>query len=232
MERIEATIKSSLHSRPLESAEVAQLLKGRHGRRLARSFRHSEMNHLLDRWIEPRLSFCVKHILFVENGVVGLEGNVELKSPTLARVLRDCKTAVCFIATIGPAIDQAVKQANSKHNLTEAYLVDKIGSAAVEDVVDAFQRLMGAHAQKRHEGMTYRFSPGYCDWPLGEQKKLFSLVDTTRIGVSLSSSCLMTPRKTVSGIFGVLPPGHVPYNPCISCGKKQCTARRLRMRLT
>lgn len=229
MERMEATIKSGIHSRPLESAELAQLLRGRHGRRLARSFQHSEIDHLLDRWIEPRLSFCVKHILFAENGGVGLEGNVELKSPTLARVLRDCKTAVCFIVTIGPAIERAIKQAHSKHRLTEAYLVDKIGSAAVEDVVDAFQRLMGAHTQKRHEGVTYRFSPGYCDWPLREQKKLFSLVDTTRIGVSLSSSCLMTPRKTVSGIFGVLPPEHVPCNPCISCGKKQCTERRLRM---
>jgi len=231
MERMEATIKSGFHPRTLESGEVSQLLQGRHGRRLMKSFRQEGIDLLLDQWIEPRLSFCVKNVLFAKNGTVGLTGDVELKSAKLARVLRDCKTAVCFVATIGPTIDGVIKQANAKHHLTESYLIDKIGSAAVEDVVDTFQHLIRVRVQKKHEGVTYRFSPGYCDWPLTEQKKIFSLVDTARIGVSLSSSCLMTPRKTVSGIFGVLPPGHVPYNPCISCRNTHCTARRLHARL-
>jgi hypothetical protein len=209
---------------------MAKLLKGRHGRRLARVTRSMGMNSLFDEWVDPRLSFSIVKVISAGNGSVLLQGNKNLKSSMLARVMRDCTQAVCFIATIGPALDKAIARANAKRNLTAAYLIERIGSAAIEDVVDEFQLLMKKRFQKEHADVTLRFSPGYCDWPLTEQKKVFTIVDPARIGVSLSSSCLMTPKKTVSGIFGIVPEGNIPYNPCMSCKKKDCSARRLRLR--
>ena len=231
MEQIEATIKSSMYCEVLQNGEVAHLLEGRHGRKLRRSLRAEGMDRQLDTWIDPRLSFRIEKIISTEHQSVSLEGGITLKSAMLARTMRDCTEAICFIATIGPSIDEAVKQANSQHRLSDAYLIDRIGSAAIEDVVDAFQHMMHAGRRMRDEGVTLRFSPGYCDWALTEQKKLFNLVATERIGVSLSSSYLMTPRKTVSGLFGILPPGCVPYNPCKYCKRTNCKARRLQPRV-
>jgi cobalamin-dependent methionine synthase I len=84
--------------------------------------------------------------------------------------------------------------------------------------------------KRNGQRVTYRFSPGYCDWPVTEQKKLFRFLEAERIGVRLLDSCLMQPRKTISGIFGLeeaaqekMPP---PYNPCRDCGRTQCRERR------
>ena len=52
--------------------------------------------------------------------------------------------------------------------------------------------------------LTDRFSPGYGDLPLSQQKELFRLLDVTRrIGVSLSESGLMVPQKSVTALIGV-----------------------------
>ncbi|MEE9529870.1 MAG: vitamin B12 dependent-methionine synthase activation domain-containing protein [Syntrophobacteria bacterium] len=59
-----------------------------------------------------------------------------------------------------------------------------------------------------------------------EQKKLFSVFDAEEIGVELLDSCLMEPRKSISGVFGIAPPGSPPHSPCLHCREKNCTARR------
>jgi cobalamin-dependent methionine synthase I len=79
------------------------------------------------------------------------------------------------------------------------------------------------------KGVTLRFSPGYCDWPISEQKKVFELVQADMIGVSLNESFLMNPRKSVSGLFGITeePSQTVSgYNPCVHCNKRDCFSRR------
>ena len=49
-----------------------------------------------------------------------------------------------------------------------------------------------------------RFSPGYGDLPLEFQREIFRALDVPRrIGVSLGSSCLMSPSKSVTAIVGI-----------------------------
>jgi hypothetical protein len=89
---------------------------------------------------------------------------------------------------------------------------------------------MDEHAQELGLGTTVRFSPGYCDWSLREQITLFRMVKTRSIGVSLSPSALMKPRKSVSGVFGLSadgPASRVRSNPCLMCEKLDCFSRRV-----
>ncbi len=115
--------------------------------------------------------------------------------------------------------------------LAEAYLLDAMGSVMVENLVEQFQSHMGEHYQAQDKLVTLRFSPGYCDWPVTEQKKLFKLLDFKKIGVELSDSCLMQPRKSISGVFGLYPcpdgKDRSAYNPCLECNKFDCPNRRI-----
>ena len=59
------------------------------------------------------------------------------------------------------------------------------------------------YAQKKQMGISDSFSPGYCEWSVAEQQKLFSLLPDKFCGVQLSESSLMYPIKSVSGIIGI-----------------------------
>ena len=113
--------------------------------------------------------------------------------------------------------------------LSDAYIDDAIGSAAVEATVEDFQNKVDKAVKEKNERTTLRFSPGYCDWKINEQKKVFSVLKNDLIDVALSESYLMAPRKTVSGVFGIGSSDLADKdetNPCRLCGMKTCVARR------
>jgi cobalamin-dependent methionine synthase I len=136
---------------------------------------------------------------------------------------------VCFAGTIGAEVDEEIDRLTSKNKYSDAFVVDATGSAGAEQLVEAFHQGMEKFLRTQGKGVTVRFSPGYCDWTVEEQAKLFKLLETDLIGVELSDSFLMTPRKSVSGIFGLTSTPSsksTRYNPCAHCGKKDCMARR------
>jgi len=102
----------------------------------------------------------------------------------------------------------------------------------VENLVDQFQSHLDKHYKSQNKALGLRFSPGYCDWPVTEQKKLFELLEPHKAGVDLTESCLMRPRKSISGVIPLFPAdnGHQQqndYNPCWECKKSDCIARRI-----
>ena len=196
-------------------------------RRLLRSIETSlEKSHQL---IKPRVLYAEKPIRSTGDGTLVLENNVIIRSRKLSKACGKCDRAAIFVATIGRGIDSLIRKLMEQKKVAEAYILDAIGSTAAEQTVDAFQRKYTAVRSQRGEGTTLRFSPGYCDWKVEEQKKLFNVIDNSLIGVELSESYLMNPRKSVSGIFGIGRRdeiGHVPTNPCVMCGMRHCIARR------
>lgn len=179
--------------------------------------------------LKPKIAYEEKKIKKTEKGTVMLEKNIELKSSRLSRALKKSDRAVVFLATVGKEIDKKINTLMNQKKITDAYIFDAIGSIAVEETVNMFQERFDSIAQINKERSTVRFSPGYCDWPVQEQKKIFRILDSSQIGVELNTSCLMTPRKTVSGVFGIEHTGKVnkgKSNPCRICNMKNCVARR------
>lgn len=179
--------------------------------------------------IKPKVLYTEKAIKKIENGSVILKGNISFKSRRMSGALEKSNRVAVFLTTIGKSLDSKINELMKQKKLTEAYIFDAIGSVAAEETVEKFQKRFDAVAEKNKERTTLRFSPGYCDWKIQEQKKIFQIIDNTLIDVELNSSCLMKPRKSVSGIFGI---GNIKdigknnTNPCKSCGLKNCIARR------
>ena len=63
------------------------------------------------------------------------------------------------------------------------------------------------------------------DWPITEQPKLFSIFGDTEglVGVRLTDSLLMLPRKSISGI---LFPSEEGFQSCQLCDRAHCPGRR------
>ena len=217
----------------IERDNLARFLGVRKGKQLTWSVARSIdiWNERINSLMEPQVAYVTRRILALEPGGVRIEGDLFFKSAKIARTLRECDTMVCFVATIDNGVEQQVNDLMERRRMSEAYVLDSMGSVAVENMVDRFHLRQENRYKKEGKSVTIRFSPGYCDWNIREQKKLFSLFDEGKLHVALrKGSYLMAPRKSVSGIFGVLPfdgGGTIAtYNPCTDCGKQGCIARR------
>ena len=215
-----------------EGKNVIKRLGGRKGRAFSRALRIKVHNgaRILYTLMNPRLLFMKERIKRVEGGRVYLNSGMTLKNPKLSRTLRDSEELICFLTTIGEEIDLEINRVMRHGRLSEAFIMDALGSVAVENLADQFHRYMERQYSQNDKAITPRFSPGYCDWPIEEQRKLFELFDSNTAGIELKDSFLMMPRKSISAVFGVYPingiPPPSPYNPCIDCSKIDCPARR------
>lgn len=132
-----------------------------------------------------------------------------------------------FLCTAGQVFREQYDAYNASGDILEAYLVDAIGSMAVENAMDRIQESLESEMEGRGLHITNRYSPGYCNWPITDQTAIFRQIGDNPTGITLNDSCLMTPMKSVSGIIGIGPSVKKrPYG-CAVCQNKTCIYRRL-----
>ena len=140
--------------------------------------------------------------------------------------LAGCTQAVLFAATLGMETESLIRRTQLR-SMADAVLLDAVGSAAIEAVCDAFCADLAAELAPRD--LTGRFSPGYGDYPLEEQRAVFRLLNVSRrIGVSLTESGLMIPQKSVTALIGVSDtPRENRQSGCGDClGRFACAYRK------
>ncbi len=156
----------------------------------------------LNKKAAPRVVFERLQINGEDEQPVFLNGR-ELLSSKLKKLLGPCSEVVVFVSTIGDGIDDTIESIKEKHP-AKAYVFDAIASLAAEKAADAFQESLD-EVIPPESSMTLRYSPGYCDWNINDQKLIFDLVNPERIKVSLNGGCLMRPSKSISGLIGIGP---------------------------
>ena len=175
---------------------------------------------------------------FMDGDAGNMDGHLVLSdgtvfgSPNLSAALADASQMCCFVVTVGPGVEIAVNDCVAANRHADAFILDTLGSMAAEALIDGFHKDVERECRSRGQGVTLRFSPGYCDWDITDQIHLFSLFKEKHpANVELTESCLMSPCKSISGVFGILPAelGNdiAKYNPCKSCRQSRCRARRI-----
>lgn len=149
---------------------------------------------------EPRAIYQDYWVKSVGEHSVVLEGSsFDLLGKSTAHRLWNTKKVTLFVVSIGPNLEKRIKESAS---ITNAAILDAVGSAAVESAVDYINELTNSRAREAGLKTLKRFSPGYGDWELKEQKGLLHQLNASQIGVTLTSSHLMQPEKSVSGAIG------------------------------
>ena len=130
-----------------------------------------------------------------------------------------------FACTAGKGIGALSKKMMDEGELVEGYLVDTIGTVIVETAMDKIQSTLTQEMRTKNLKTTNRYSPGYCNWNVAEQHKLFQLLPEHFCGITLTESALMDPVKSVSGIIGI--GKNVPFNEyaCNFCDRHDCVHR-------
>ncbi len=160
----------------------------------------------------PRLTY--RHAPLEDGAVLG----VTFAGNDIPRMLEPCEEVVLFGATLGPGVERLMMRYEVV-NAADSVIMDACASTAIENICNNFESDMRSAVEAEGRYLTDRFSPGYGDLPIAEQPKIFALLDMTRrIGVSLTPTTIMVPRKSVTAIMGIArtPQPHRPPD-CEHC---------------
>ena len=145
---------------------------------------------------------------------------VLFRTKVLRKHLDKVERVFPYVVTIGSGLEDMEKASGGP---LEKYYLDLIGNAAVVQARDQIRKRLGTrYAIQR---LSY-LGPGQLkDWPLIEQRPLFSLLGDVEsaVGVTLSNDLLMIPRKSLSGIYF---PTEIPFMACQLCPKESCPSRK------
>lgn len=181
--------------------------------------------NLTEREVQPRVA--IRRFSMDRDGRLGGTALVP-QGGDVCRMLSGCHEAVLLAATLGAVSERMLLKAQAKSS-AEAVLLDAVLSAAIEAVCDAQEAALRGQLAGEGLYLTDRFSPGYGDMPLAQTKEICAVLSADKmIGLTVSSSGIMIPRKSVTAIMGVsrTPVSRRPSG-CASCSMRgRCALRK------
>ena len=121
----------------------------------------------------------------------------------VAKELHNSESLALFVCTAGKEISELAKKLLLGDDPVLGYVYNVLGSLIVEAVADKVHQEVRKMAAMSDQLITNRYSPGYCQWSVGDQHQLFSFFPDKCCGISLTDSALMQPIKSVSGFIGI-----------------------------
>ena len=146
------------------------------------------------------------------------------KSKNLIENLKDASKIVLFGATIGIEIDRLIAK-YGKISPLKALIFQSIGAERIESLCDMFCDDISKELNKNNLFTLPRFSPGYGDFYLTHQNDIFNVLNLHKnIGLTLNSSYIMSPSKSVTAIMGITDKKcDFDTHKCKNCNKKDCS---------
>jgi len=178
--------------------------------------------------IQTSYSWTVRDVQGVYGSSAFLDGSIVFESEVISGLLERSQKVALFVVTIGDHLEMMAESLAEDKRVLQSAVLEAAGSDAVEKAADHIYCKVEEYADCHDFVISRRFSPGYCDWDIEQQRMVFQAVGDDNSGVNLTDSCLMIPRKSISGIIGI---GSTDtyvdkYNPCRTCAKHGCIGRR------
>ncbi len=165
---------------------------------------------------------------FPLSGTHAVGTELTLEGQDIARHLTGCTQLILMAVTMGTAVERLLMRWEAL-DMGKAMILDACASAAVEAECDRLEGALRQQYQAQGLYLTSRFSPGYGDLPLSQQAVFCRVLDTQRrIGLTLTPTGLMVPRKSVTAVLGVSPvPRDGSVRGCDHCSMaERCSIRK------
>lgn len=169
----------------------------------------------IEQYIEESVSFiklsgAVKRLAIKEKNafaiVFGQEGIFESKHA--AALLKDCDEALFMGVTAGQDIIEQIQTNSSIGNLTKAVVFDAAAGEITDAALDWLMNYINQQLRRENKVLTRRrVSAGYSDFILENQRILYSALELNKLGVKITSDCILTPEKSVTAVAGILDRG-------------------------
>ncbi|MFT5872167.1 MAG: hypothetical protein ACI8WT_001097 [Clostridium sp.] len=163
-----------------------------------------------------------------ENGqILLLDSTLVLKGIDIKKHLINSNKCVVMAATLGIEVDSRIAY-HSRFNITKGVIMDACATTAIENLCDKLQTEIMEKALINNFHITSRYSPGYGDFSIDNQRDILNVLDTyKKIGLSVTQSSIMLPRKSVTAFIGLSEtPTIKPTEKCLKCKNRNCDFRK------
>jgi len=112
------------------------------------------------------------------------------------------RLAVC-IYTLGKRLEDRADELMKQGHFLDGALLDSIGTVLLSNTGLKVYDAIKEEADRLGVDASVPASPGQIDWALKQQKTVFDLLDAEQLGVTLTPSFLMIPKKSASIVVGL-----------------------------
>jgi len=155
--------------------------------------------------LEPAVAYEFYAVRSMSDNQISLEGDEVLHGPLLPAIFPEAKELAVVLSTIGPRLEKQVTDYSRNGATMQGTILDGIGSAAVDKLVSEVLRLIATEVSSRGYEISSPVNPGMPGFPLTEQWNMLELVKADEIGVRLTASGVLVPRKSTSMVIGIGP---------------------------
>lgn len=155
--------------------------------------------------LEPAVAYEYYTVSSMNGSQTSLDGDKAIHGPLIPAIFPEAKELAVLLCTIGPRLEKQVTDYSKSGEAMRGMILDGIGSTAVDMMAPEVLRRLASEVSSRGYEISSPVNPGMPGFPLTEQWNLLGLVNADEIGVSLTSSGIMVPRKSASMVMGIGP---------------------------
>ena len=153
---------------------------------------------------DPKGSWIRSEIHEITGNSVTFDNGITFKSMSVSGLLAGSSGAVFMCATAGAAIAEMAEKSFKDGDAASAVIFDAVGSETADAAIDWINRYIARELKRKGEHLTFmRFSPGYGDFTLENQRLFFELLGLADFGISLTDRYIFIPEKTVTAVAGI-----------------------------
>jgi len=143
-----------------------------------------------------------------------LSTGTSFRCPAFAAYLAGCDEVAVFVLSLGGRFDSTQENLTASEQVLEGYMLEIAGWLGIEAATRLFRAHLAEAARRDSLVLTRRMAPGYSfrldggkvEWPLEDQRALFSLFgDTAPPARLLEGGFAMTPKMSRTGLYGLHP---------------------------
>lgn len=173
------------------------------------------------------------------NGAFRIEG-VEFTSKRLYDYLANAEAdkAILVAVSAGKACEAKALELWQEEKPDEYFFMEMYGSSVVENLITTTGARLCAWADEKNIAVLPHYSPGYPEWDIAQQNKLFDLIRGKNTKAEfpqelfVMESGMLNPKKSLLAVFGVTEKlekvqGLKRLVPCENCSLESCSYRRV-----
>ena len=126
-------------------------------------------------------------------------------SRDLAKYIRDSEEILVMGATAGDGIMSAIREDVAAQNLTRGSILDAVASEMTDGALDWICGYFDHQLKRENKRVgRSRYSAGYGDLKLENQRLIYRMLELEKIGVSINESHILIPEKSVTAIARII----------------------------
>ena len=119
------------------------------------------------------------------------------------QVMKEATSVILGLCTIGMPMDHRIDRFSHEGDLMSAVILDGVASYLVDQIRETFFKNITSKLAEQGLYSSIPLCPGESTWEITDHATFFELLNPAQIGMTLKSSILMIPMKSLSFMIGV-----------------------------